>query len=185
MAFDCLGAGQRVTQRTMAGLDRRRSAEEAGRIYAVFWRMLELHGLLWHVAHGLERAPEALRPALTELARELEALAEGDEAAILSLDPAPMARRVGEHLSALSLALRPEPRRSRRALRPGARLAGADLRQADLRGACLIGADLQGADLRGADLRGADLRGADLRGADLRDALFLTPAQLLSARTGG
>jgi len=185
LAFDCLGAGQRVTQRTMAGLDRRRSPEEAERIFAVFRRMVEVYGLLWHVEHGLQRAPEALCPPLEELCRALEALTEADEAAILGLDLAPLARKVGDRLKELSLALRPQPRRPPRAPRPGVRLAGADLRQADLSGTLLLGADLRGADLRGADLRGADLRGADLRGADLGEVLFLTPMQLLAARHQG
>ncbi len=64
----------------------------------------------------------------------------------------------------------------------GARLKGADLRGACPRGAYLIAADLRGADLRDADLIGADLRDADLRGADLTGCLFLTQAQLNSAR---
>jgi uncharacterized protein YjbI with pentapeptide repeats len=45
-----------------------------------------------------------------------------------------------------------------------------------------VGADLRRADLRRADLSGADLRGADLSGADLSGSLFLTQAQLDSAR---
>ncbi|MCC2309174.1 pentapeptide repeat-containing protein [Cellulomonas chengniuliangii] len=65
--------------------------------------------------------------------------------------------------------------------------AGGDLRGTSLRGARLVGADLRAADLRLADLRladltGADLRGADLRGVDLSTALFVTQAQLDSAR---
>jgi uncharacterized protein YjbI with pentapeptide repeats len=46
----------------------------------------------------------------------------------------------------------------------------------------LIEADLRAADLRCADLLGADLRGARLQGADLDQALFLTTAQVRSAR---
>ena len=79
---------------------------------------------------------------------------------------------------------------ARTAQHRGAHLVGtdllrADLRGANLRGALLIGARLQGADLRRADLIGADLRGADLSGADLTGALFLTQAQVSSARGDG
>jgi uncharacterized protein YjbI with pentapeptide repeats len=78
------------------------------------------------------------------------------------------------------------PRRKKRDYRGadliGARLKGSDLRGADLRGAYLIAADLKGADLRLADVIGADLRDADLSGADLTGSLFLTQAQLNSAR---
>jgi uncharacterized protein YjbI with pentapeptide repeats len=51
-----------------------------------------------------------------------------------------------------------------------------------LRGALLVAARLRGADLRAADLIGADLRDAQLHGADLSSALFLTQAQVDSAR---
>ena len=64
----------------------------------------------------------------------------------------------------------------------GADLSGAHLRGASLRGALLVAARLRGADLRAADLIGADLRDAHLHGADLTGALFLTQAQVDSAR---
>jgi len=51
-----------------------------------------------------------------------------------------------------------------------------------LRGACLIAADLRGADLSGTDLIGADFRDADIRGADLTKSIFLTQAQLNTAK---
>jgi uncharacterized protein YjbI with pentapeptide repeats len=46
----------------------------------------------------------------------------------------------------------------------------------------LIRADLRQADLTDADLLGADLRDADVRGARLADALFLSQAQVNTAR---
>lgn len=64
----------------------------------------------------------------------------------------------------------------------GADLHGADLTRVALVGAFLIGANLTRADLALADLRWADLRGARLLGADLRQSLFVTQAQLSSAR---
>lgn len=67
----------------------------------------------------------------------------------------------------------------------GAKLAGLDLSGLSLRGAYLIAADLAGARLRLTDLIGADLRDADLAGADLADALFVTQAQVNSARGDG
>jgi uncharacterized protein YjbI with pentapeptide repeats len=64
----------------------------------------------------------------------------------------------------------------------GADLRKTDLRGADLRGACLIAANLRGADLSGADLIGADMRDADLRGANLADSIFVTQAQINTAK---
>ena len=75
-------------------------------------------------------------------------------------------------------------------LHAGADLAGAGLRGsqlcgADLRNALLIGADLRSTDLTAVDLLGADLRDARLDDADLAGALFLTQAQVTSARGNG
>ena len=46
----------------------------------------------------------------------------------------------------------------------------------------MIAANLIGADLRLADLIGADLRDADLSGANLTGCIFLTQAQVNSAK---
>ncbi|MNP66429.1 Serine/threonine-protein kinase B [compost metagenome] len=64
----------------------------------------------------------------------------------------------------------------------GANLKGANLRGMNLRGALLIAANLRNADLRKVDFIGADLRDADLSGADLKGCIFLTQAQVNSAK---
>jgi hypothetical protein len=162
VAYDCFGAGQRVTEGPGAGLDWRRSAAEGLRLFEVFHAMRGLHELRWHLEEALtvDVGDDGLasRAALEAAAAEVEGAACGSVEALLALDVQPLRQRV----SAL--------------------LRRADLRGASLFAACLVGADLRGADLRGADLRGADLRGADLAGADLRGALFLTQSQLESAR---
>ncbi|MNE92154.1 Pentapeptide repeats (8 copies) [compost metagenome] len=52
----------------------------------------------------------------------------------------------------------------------------------NLRGALLIASNLRGADLRKVDFIGADLRDADLSDANLTGSIFLTQAQVNSAR---
>ena len=66
-------------------------------------------------------------------------------------------------------------------------LIGSDLRKTnltgeDLRGALLIAANLSGVDLNGADFIGADLRDTNLCGANLLNSIFLTQAQINSAK---
>jgi uncharacterized protein YjbI with pentapeptide repeats len=188
VAYDCFGAGQRVTEGPGAGLDWRRSAAEGLRLFEVFHAMRGLHELRWHLEEALtvDVGDDGLasRAALEAAAAEVEGAACGSVEALLALDVQPLRQRVSALLQRYSAARRgpvPGPDRSRASLL-GARLRRADLRGASLFAACLVGADLRGADLRGADLRGADLRGADLAGADLRGALFLTQSQLESAR---
>ena len=191
VAYDCFGAGQHVTQVTMAGADWRQSPGTAERMFDVFGVMRQLHELAWYLTEALASA--AARPVHRELRAALdgvEALVRLPAEELLAADVARRREAIGALLAKASELVREEveggPRRRDRD-RGGADLAGADLRGEDLRGAnlrraMLIGADLRRADLRQADLAGADLRGADLAGADLRGALFVTQSQLETAR---
>jgi Pentapeptide repeats (8 copies) len=182
VAFDCLGAGQQVTQVTFGGKDWR-TPEVAHRMFAVFPVMRLLHELLWYLDEALARA----RPLSEEVTAAListEELTRASDEELLALDVEAHRQQVAVLLRRASEVARAGHRGAdhRGADLMGADLCGADLRGADLRGAYLIGANLRGADLRGADLIGADLRGADLAGADLRDCLYLTPPQLAAAK---
>jgi hypothetical protein len=178
-AFDCLGAGQRVSQATFGGRSWRDSPETARRMFAVFPVMRHLHETAWYLTESLELP--AARTLHDELRAELdrtERLAAGPPAQLLNLDIDGHRRTIGRLLGRVSALARG---RGGRALEhadlTGADLRGRDLSRAGLRGALLIGANLTGANLTGADLLGADLRGAALGGADLTGALFVIAAQ--------
>ena len=172
-AYDCFGAGQRVS--ALVGSRDRRAA-------AVFPVVRQLHELLWYVAGALaEPAAAPLHAALRSAAAETERLAAGSPAELGALDLDAHGRAVDTLLRRTSALLRGSGEKLAGADLVGADLGGRDLRRADLRGALLLGADLRGADLRRADLIGADLRAADLRGADLTGALFVTRPQLAAA----
>lgn len=194
VAFDCLGAGQLVTQHTFGGLTWRDRPELAKEVFDAFLILRQLQELRWYLRQAdRDDQPAELRRQVRSLSAQLRSLAGQPSAELLQTD-------VGRHRTAVDGVLRQvsrrvrtaairavgdvdaRPRRTRRADLVGARLAGTDLRGCDFRSALLLGADLRGADLRGADLIGADLRGADLRGADLSDALFVTEPQLAGAR---
>jgi uncharacterized protein YjbI with pentapeptide repeats len=181
VAYDCFGAGQKVSQVTFGGRNWRRDPRSAQPMFAAFAVMRQLHELLWYLTQALALRPSAqLRDALAETER----LTRGDPSTLAGLDVAAHWREMDALLRRTSELVRaawrgPEYR--------GADLVGKDLRHADLRGAnlrgaYLIGADLRGADLRMADLIGADLRGANLGGADLTRSIFLTQPQVDAAR---
>nr|WP_235854514.1 pentapeptide repeat-containing protein [Nonomuraea aridisoli] len=183
--FDCLGAGQKVSQITFEGRSWREAPGSARQMYAVFPVMRQLHELLWYLTEALEiEAARPIRPALADALDRTERLTRESADALEKLDVAAWRAEVNELLlrtSELARAgLRGGERRGADLI--GARLRGADLRGANLRGAYLIGADLRGADLRQADLIGADLRGADLSGADLTGSIFLTQPQVNAAK---
>jgi Pentapeptide repeats (8 copies) len=178
-AYDCFGAGQRVSA---LGAEWRCGGEQAARLFAAFAAMRTLHELRWYLIDVLER--ETARPlhaAARAALAGVEGLAAGSlgELAVLDADATP--RQVGGLLRRVSELVRAgtpaAPERVGADL-AGIAMRGARLRRADLRGAYLMAADLTGADLREADLLGADLRGAQLAGADLRGALYLTQQQL-------
>jgi pentapeptide repeat protein len=187
VVFDCFGAGQHVTQGTFGGRDWRATPALAGAMFATLPVMRQLHELLWYLTEALRLdAAARVHPDLRVALAETEQLASGtaDELAALDLDQHrrrvnPLLQRASE-LARAGAGPRPD---HRGADLIGRKLRGRDLRGANFRGALLIGADLRGADLRRADFTGADLRGADLREADLTGALFLTAAQMRSART--
>lgn len=186
-AFDCFGAGQKVAQVTYGGRDWRRAPETAEQMFRVFSVMQRLHELLWQLTEALKLdGAHELRPELTAARDELERVSLGGPEELLAVDVTSRRRHAGALLARAS-------RRARAGVRAkdldlagadlvGKRLRGKDFHGANLAGALLLGADLRRADLRMADVNAADLRAADLRGADLSSSLFLSQAQLDSAR---
>jgi hypothetical protein len=192
--FDCLGAGQQVTQHTYEGLTWRDRPDLADEIFSSFLIMRQLQELRWYLRQA-DRSdqPGELRRRIRTLSEQTSAWADQGPEELLQCDVGGHRAAVDQVLSEVSRRVRREaarsardatgrPRSTRRADLIGARLAGVDLRGCDLRGALLLGADLRRCDLRGADLIGADLRAADLRGADLSGALFVTEPQVAAAR---
>lgn len=185
-AFDCFGAGQKVSQVSFGGQDWR-APGVAERMFAVFEIMRQLHELLWYLDEALAlQAAGALHGELREAFDEMERITHGEPGVLAAVDVAPHRSEINALLLRASELTRAGVRSGEVELR-GADLIGKDLRGADLsganlRGAYLIGADLRRADLTMADVTGADFRGADLRTADLTTSLFLTQAQLDAAR---
>jgi len=198
--YDCFGAGQKVSQFTFKGQSWREKPESARQMFDVLPIMWQLHELLWYLTEALTlEATRSIHDALSKKLDETECLTHLSADDLMKLDVGAHRSEINELLLQTSQLVRDEVRQGQKSstgrkknggrgsnLRGadlmGAKLKGEDLRGANMRGAYLIAADLRGADLRKADLIGADLRDADLRGADLTDSLFLTQAQVNSAR---
>jgi hypothetical protein len=190
--FDCFGAGQQVIQVTFGGRTWRGDPGLAPAQFASFAVMRQLHEMRWHVTQALALTRDLDHPGaaavtseLTTADQALRAHAASTPEALTALDPDPLWASVTAVLRQASQLIRgdvPKGRDRSGGDLIGRQLAGVDLRRASLRGAYLIGTNLAGADLRRADLAGADLRGAQLAGADLSTSLFVTQAQLDTAR---
>jgi uncharacterized protein YjbI with pentapeptide repeats len=186
VAYDCYGAGQKVTQLTFGGGDWRTSPGTASAMFGVFAVMRQLHELAWYLTAALALpAAEPVHPDLRAALDGTERLTLGSAEDLAGLDVA------GHRQAVNTLLLRASELARARAGATGADRRGADLigrdlrrmdlRGANLRGALLIGANVRGADLTLADVTGADIRGAEIHGARLASSLFLTQSQVDAA----
>lgn len=193
IAFDCFGAGQKVSLVSYRGRDWRSSPEIANQMFKVFMVMQRLHELLWYLTEALKlMTAHQNYEKLTELLIETEELTHLSPNSLIELDLESHRNKVNPLLIETSQLIgsrftRRTNLRSKKILGGGQDLIGADLRKTDLRGeslrgAYLIAANLRDVDLSGTDLIGADLRDADLRGANLSNSIFLTQAQVNSAK---
>lgn len=189
--FDCLGAGQQVSQVTFQGQDWRQSREHADKMFRVFPIMEQLYEMIAYVAEALSYQVD--HDLSGQLQAELELLqqtTELDANALLALDIVAIRVPVNALLLQTSEQVRQhriKGKNSRRLNQRGAdwmgkNLKGKDLRGTDLRGGYLIAANLQDANLREVDFIGADLRDANLCGADLSTSMFLTQMQINAAQ---
>ncbi|WP_371264659.1 pentapeptide repeat-containing protein [Paenibacillus sp. CF384] len=197
IAFECFGAGQKVSQISFDGQDWRKSPDSANRMFKVFIIMMKLHELLWYLTETLTLPPaQSILGELRSKLEETERLTYLKPDSLLELDVGAHQASVNTLLLKVSELVRYEARnkqkvrsgqKTRKTIGRGADLIGTDLRKMDLRGAnlrgaYLIAADLSGVDLGGTDFIGADFRDANLRGADLSKSIFLTQAQLNAAK---
>lgn len=191
--FDCLGAGQKVSQVTFNGRSWRDDPESADQMFRVLPVMEQLYEMLAFTAEALTYDVfHSLRNKLNEQFEKLQSLTDMDADSLLSVDMASCRFPVNKLLLETSDYIRSELSSKVFAIKKGKEYRGVDwigknlackdLRTTDLRGAYLIAADLRNADLRGADLIGADLRDANVNGANLSTSMFLTQMQINSAK---
>lgn len=191
--YDCLGAGQKVSQVTFNGQSWREHPESAEKMFDVFPIMEQLYEMIAFIAEALTyEVSDSLQDQLQKQLKELQSLTDMDADSLLSLDIIMCRVPVNELLLEASEYIRGELSSKVFRIKKGKKcrgidwigknLIGKDLRTTDLRGAYLIAADLQNTDLRGVDFIGADLRDANLSGANLSTGMFLTQMQINSAK---
>ncbi len=191
--YDCLGAGQKVSQDTFNGQSWQEDPEIAKKMFSVFPIMEQLYEMMAFIAEALTyRVSDSLHIQLNKQLEKLQCLTNMDADELLSLDIGSCRIPVNELLLETSEYIRSEisskvfkikkGKQCRGVDWVGKNLKGKDLRTTDLRGAYLIAADLQNSDLRGVDFIGADLRDANVSGANLSTSMFLTQMQINSAK---
>jgi uncharacterized protein YjbI with pentapeptide repeats len=195
IAYDCLGAGQKVAQVTYGGRDWKQAPESAKQMFEAFIIMRQLHEMLWYLTEALSLQSEHdMKEKINLKINEIEDLTNLTANSLMKLDLTTIRVGVNALLLQTSELVRKKiinnkttSLKRKKTLGGGLDLIGADLRRKDLRGAnlsgaYLIAANLRGVDLSFADLIGADLRDADLSGANLSKSIYLTQAQVNTAK---
>jgi uncharacterized protein YjbI with pentapeptide repeats len=191
--FDCLGAGQKVSQNIFNGQNWREHPEIAEKMFSVFPVMEQLYEMIAFISEALTyEVSFSLQDKLNQQLEKLQNLTDMDADSLLSIDLVMCRFPIKELLLETSEYIRSELSSKVFAIKKGKECSGADwigknfsgkdLRTTDLRGAYLIATDLRNTDLRGVDFIGADLRDANLSGANLSTSLFLTQMQINSAK---
>lgn len=193
--FDCLGAGQVVSQVTFNGQSWRENPDIGKKMFQVFPIMEQIHEMIAYVAEALSYdILDDLAEKLRKQLKELQNLTKLDADNLLSLDLVMYRFSLNELLTSASDFVRkstidkiPSLRKIKefnhaRADWVGKKLKGKDLRATDFRGAYLIAADMSNTDLRAVNFIGADLRDVNFSGADLSTSMFLTQMQINSAQ---
>lgn len=118
VAYDCYGAGQKVTQLTYQGRDWQQSPEIAEQMYAVFMVMRQLHELLMYLDEARKlKAVRTLDEELRDAFETLESITEQSPEALLEVDVSVHKREVNELLLQVSALVRSnEPESGRREL---------------------------------------------------------------------
>lgn len=194
IAYDCLGAGQKVAQVTYCGNDWISNKDTAKEIFEVFVVMKQLHEMLWYLTEAYEIQPKQDIKDKTSLKiKEIEKLTHLNAALLIKLDLAVIRAGVNALLLQTSELVRKKALNNRtislkfkKTFGGGYDLIGKDLRKqklkgANLSGAFMIAANLNEVDLSYTDLLGADLRDTNLSGANLSKSIYLTQAQINAA----
>lgn len=192
-SYECFGSGQKTAQVTCKGISWRENPESASKMYDAFLIVRQLHEMLWYLTEAFTLQNDGqIKSEIGSLIDETYDLTISNIDNLFKLDIETHRNKVNIYLKNTSDYIRKKARCSHAKLKSkkqihgkdffGKNLTKADLYGADLRGALLIAANLSGTDLTGADFIGADLRDADLSGADLSKSIFLTQAQINSAR---
>lgn len=192
-AYDCFGAGQKVSQVTFSGKDWSENPESANKMFDAFVIMRQLHEMLWYLSQAVSLQIDTnMREKITLLLDETESLTLLDLNSLLEIDIDTHRTKVNVFLKSTSEMIRNKAcSKKNGSMKNGNSKVkfylGKDLRKsnlvgADLRGALLIAANLRDVNLTGADLIGADLRDTDISGANLKNSIFLTQNQINHAK---
>lgn len=195
ISYECFGAGQKIAQKTFNKISWRKDPQSASKMFDTFLIIRQIHEMLWYLvqSYTLEKNNK-ISSQIESLIDDTIKVSLWDVDKLLNLDLESYRDKVNIYLKATSETIRKKFKissskslsTSKKQIQ-GKNFLGKDLTKynpcgADFRGALLIASNLSYSDLSGADFIGADLRDTDLSSSDLSRSIFLTQAQINSAK---
>lgn len=183
LTYDCLGAGQKVTQIHCPDSTWRSNPGKANDIFRSFQIVFQLHQMQWYLLEALSLVPNG------QLKAEIESLILKNE----QMTGKPLNELMHLEIEAYRLAVNQILRQvigtvvSPSDKATGGNYLGKNFKRAILDGVdfsmgLMIAANLEGCSLRRASFLGADMRDANIKNTDLSASVFLTQMQINSAR---
>lgn len=187
--YDCFGAGQKVAQHIYKNTSWRNSPKQAQEMYDVFIIIKNLQEMIWYLYDGIMFTENKdLKNRINCMIEKTKNLTELPIKDILNINIEEHRVKVNFLLKEVRKHVREKIGQKTKEDKPlgfdfiGKNLRNKDLIGGNLTGALLIGANLQNQDLSGAIIIGADMRDSDIRGCNMENTMYLTQAQINSAR---
>lgn len=186
IAYDCFGAGQKVTQAIYGGLDWKKNLKLAEQMFQVFLTVFELHQMLWYLIQaGMNSSDDVLTNHIDHLIEENVKMTELSAEELFRLDLEPYRSQVNQVLKETCNLVYNNTQSSSDKQHSG-NYMGKNFKKQNLDGkdfsmTLLIAANLEGCSLNAANFLGADMRDTNLKNTDLTKSLFLTQMQINTA----
>lgn len=184
LAYDCFGAGQKVTQDCFPNVNWKTHPKKAKEIFEVFLVVFQLHQMQWYLLESLTLiSDQQLQKNVEMLIAENEGITNMPPNQILEFDIENYRSKVNQVLKQVSGLIAID---SVDETNPkdyfGKHLKKANLNGKNLSMALMIAANLEGCSLKRTNFLGADLRDANIKNTDLSGSVFLTQMQINSAK---
>ncbi|MDD3323402.1 MAG: pentapeptide repeat-containing protein [Paludibacter sp.] len=184
LAYDCFGAGQKVTQVCYPNGDWKTNPGQANEIFDVFLIVFQLHQMLWYLVEALSLiSDEPLKSDIDALISENQQMTNLIPDEILNLDIEKYRLQVNQALKRVSGMISSDSSDGKQIYDYfGTNFKKANLDGRDFSMSLMIAANLEGCSLQGTNFLGADMRDTNIKNTDLSGCVFLTQMQINSAK---
>lgn len=184
LAYDCFGAGQKVTQGCYPNVTWETHHKKANEIFEVFLIVFQLHQMEWYLLESLYLITDKQLQAMIEaLISENEQITNQPTEEILKFDNEKYRLKVNQVLKQVSDMITidsDDEAHSKDYF--GRNFKKVNLNAKNFSMTLMIAANLEGCSLQGTNFLGADIRDANIKNTDLSSCLFLTQMQINSAK---